>query len=644
VTVRATGSAHASSRHGRLNACAALVALRLILPATLAAQDAAPPLLPTAHDPVPAHPAGYWLAPVPATALTAPLKDFARAVAVVDGGGDATSVAALVASATLDQTPIADHVKYYRGLIAGRQGRLDAAAATFSSLRGGATRTYVAEQALWRLAEVQEQRGEYTLAAETFARLLAGKPGEPDRVAHQLGITRERAGDAAGAVEAHRIVYYDYPLSPDASASGDVLERLEDVNVPFPSRLEKTRARAAALYAARRWALARAAYVEVAAATTGDDHDAAEVRIAAADVQARQFRAAADRLRPLTGAGAHQAEAQLHYALALRGLGDVNGYVQAVRALADGHRQSPYAEEALDGLAVWYVLRDDDAAAAEIFGMLVQRFPADRFAERAAWKPAGGPTATATTSPPWPTSRPAPATSRAPITGRRGSTGRRQAAPGRRGRRHRAFRAHGHRLSQQLLRPAGAFAQLGGTPRCRRAWWKPRAAGGAAAHGAPDRGAAGARLNDLALAEAQFARGCSAFTGAPGHGGARASSGRTAAAGDQRDETRLPAVPRLGRAVAAAGCAAGHLPDRLLAAARRQREAARPRSVSRRRARLAGIHLRCRHRLVGRGDRADADHAGHRPQRGAAARHQAVLDEAAHRSRSEHGHRHRILR
>lgn len=387
MTVRAGRYARASSRSGRRHASATLLALVLLLPSAAAhAQEAAPPLQPTAHEPVPAQPAGYWLAPVPATALTPPLKDFARAVAVLESGGDATSVAALVAAATLDQSPIADHVKYYRGLIALRQGRLDAAAATFGSLRAGAPRTWIAEQALWRLAETQEQRGEYALAAETFARLLAGKPGEPDRVAHQLGVTRERAGDAAGAIEAHRLVFYDYPLSPDAAASGEVLERLAGVNVPFPARLEKTRARAAALYAAKRWALARAAYVEVAAATSGDEHDAADVRIAAADVQAKQFRAAVDRLRPLTGAGAHQAEAQLHYALALRGLGDVNGYVQAVRALADTHRESPYAEEALDGLAVWYVLRDDDAAAAEIFGLLVQRFPGGRFAERAAWK------------------------------------------------------------------------------------------------------------------------------------------------------------------------------------------------------------------------------------------------------------------
>ena len=386
MTVRAAGVARVSSRQGWLGVVAALMALLIIGASPDAAQEAAPPLLPTAHEPVPAQPAGYWLAPAPVTALTAPLRDFARAVVVVDSGGDAASVSALVSASALDASPLADYAKYYRGLVALRQSRLDAAAATFGSVGAGGARSYIAEQALWRLGEVQEQRGEYALASATFARLLASKPGEIDRVAHRLGVARERAGDLTGSIEAHRLVYYDYPLSADASSSGDVLERLRATDVPFPARLEKTRARAAALYASRRWALARAAYVEVASATTGDVHDGAEVRIAAADVQARQFRAAVERLRPLLRAGAHQAEAQHHHALALRGLGDVNGYVQAVRALADAQRQSPYAEEALNDLAVWHVLRDDDASAAETFGQMVQRFPGGRFAERAAWK------------------------------------------------------------------------------------------------------------------------------------------------------------------------------------------------------------------------------------------------------------------
>ena len=384
MTARVAGAARASSRQGGLGVVAALTAL-LLIGAAPEAQDA-PSLRPTAHDPVPAQPSAYWLAPAPATALTPALRDFARAVVGIDGGGDASSVSALVSAPTLDASPLAEHVKYYRGLVALRQGRLDAAAATFGSIGAPNARSHIAEQALWRLAEVQQQRGEYALASETFARLLASKPAEPDRVAHQLGIARERAGDPAGAIEAHRRVYYDYPLSPDAASSGEVLERLNVADAAFPGRLEKTRARAAALYAARRWAPARAAYVEVAGATTGEVHDGAEVRIAAADVQARQFRAAVDRLRPVMGAGAHQAEARHHYGLAARGLGDINGYVQAVRALAETHRQSPYAEEALDALATWYVRNDDDAAAAAVFSLIVERFAAGRFAERAAWK------------------------------------------------------------------------------------------------------------------------------------------------------------------------------------------------------------------------------------------------------------------
>ena len=387
MTAGAPGITRASGRRWRPSVGVGLVVLGLVGAAPDAArQETSQTLSPTAHDPVPTQLSAYWLQPAPETALSPQLKDFARAVGIVDGGGDVTSVASLLAAPALDSSPLSDYVKYYRGVVAERRNRLDEAAATFAALGSGMARTHLAGQALWRLGEVQEQRGEYELAAATFARLLAAKPADADRVAHRLGVARERAADLAGAIEAHRLVYYDYPLSPDAEASGAVLERLRGTDVPFPARLDKARARAAALYAARRWALARAAYVEVAANSTGDVHDGAEVRIGVADVQAKQYRAAADRLRSLTGTGTHQAEAQLHYALAVRGLGDANGYAQAVRALADTHRQSPYAEEALNGLATWHVLADDDAAAAEVFGMMVQRFPAGRFAERAAWK------------------------------------------------------------------------------------------------------------------------------------------------------------------------------------------------------------------------------------------------------------------
>jgi soluble lytic murein transglycosylase len=368
-------------------ACTTLAALVVLAPAGGATrQEGGEILQPTRHDPLPAQPTGYWLTPAPAAALTQPLRDFARAVAVIDDGGDVTSVAPLLDSSALDTTPVVDHVRYYRGLVAMKQNRLDTAAGFFTSVATATTRSAVVEQALWRLADVHELRGQYGLARDVLTRLLASGPAEPDRVSHRLGVAAERAGDVAASIAAHRVTHFDYPLSPDAEASGEVLERLHAAAGPFPDRLEKMRARAAALYAARRWSAARAAYLDLAGEAAGEVKDGAHVRIAGADVQAKQYRAAIDRLRPLMGEGPHQAEARFQYGLALRGQGDVNGYVQSVRALVEAQPQSPYTEDALNALATWYVLRDDDAAAAEVFGQLVQRFPAGRHAERAAWK------------------------------------------------------------------------------------------------------------------------------------------------------------------------------------------------------------------------------------------------------------------
>jgi soluble lytic murein transglycosylase len=353
--------------------------------ALLVAQDATTDLVPTTHDPVPANPAAYWVAPAPAASLTPALRDFAKAVLLIESG-DVTSVTPSLLGAALDATPLVDHARYYRGVLAERQGQLDDAAALYARVATSTARSYAAEQALWRLAEVHELRGQYAPAAEVFGRLVAAKPAQLDRAWHRRGVALERSGDQPGSVAAHRVVYYDFPLAPDAEASGDVLDRLERLDVPFPDRVEKQRARADALYAARRWTPARAAYVGAMAGASREQRERAEIRIAAADVQAKQFRAAIDRLRPLLDAGAHQAEARLHHALALRGLGDEDGYVKAVRTLAEAHPHDPHTEEALNALATWYTVRDDDASAANVFGLMLQRFPAGRFAERAAWK------------------------------------------------------------------------------------------------------------------------------------------------------------------------------------------------------------------------------------------------------------------
>ncbi len=389
-----TERAWRAPRHHRRSALVGLaVAVVLILDSAvrLAGQPAgvpgAPALRPTRHDPVPSQATAYWLPPAPATALTPVLRDFARAALLIDDGGDAGSAGVLLAAPALDASPLANHVRYYRGLVALRQSRLDEAATFFAAVGASIDRSYVVEQSLVRLAEVHEQRGQYALAAEAYARVLKSGPADEDRLTHRWGVALERAGNVAPSVSAHRRVYYDFPLSPDAEGSGEVLGRLAAQSPPFENAAAKEQARAEALYAARRWGPAREAYARVSASVpAGPDREQAAVRMAAADVQLKQYRSAVDRLRPLAAASAHQAEAHLHLAAALRGLGDGDAYVQGVRALAAAYPQSVYAEEALNGLATWYVLRDDDASAAAVFAQMVRQFPSGRFAERAAWK------------------------------------------------------------------------------------------------------------------------------------------------------------------------------------------------------------------------------------------------------------------
>ncbi|MGE4225380.1 MAG: transglycosylase SLT domain-containing protein [Vicinamibacterales bacterium] len=372
-------------------AMAGVVAIAVVLGGTEhpfgqpAANGAGVELRPTAHDPVPADLASYWVPPAPGTAVTPALRDFARAVAVVDGHGDARSAAPLLQAAALDKTPLAAHARYYRGLVALAQDDLETAEAAFGAA-ATAGPSAVALDAGTRLAETHERQGRYAAAAAAYAQALAAQPAAPAALLHRLGVALERAGDQPGSIAAHRRVYFDYPLAADAAASGDVLERLGELDADFTGRLDRERARADALYDARRWTDARAAYGRLVDLATGDLRDRAVVRAAAADVRLKQYRAAVDRLRPHAAAGGHQAEARLHLAYAARNQGQMDVFERGVRDLAAAFPGSPYAEEGLDALATALILGDDDAGAAAVFADLVAAYPDGRFAQRAAWK------------------------------------------------------------------------------------------------------------------------------------------------------------------------------------------------------------------------------------------------------------------
>jgi soluble lytic murein transglycosylase len=131
---------------------------------------------------------------------------------------------------------------------------------------------------------------------------------------------------------------------------------------------------------------ARNAYERVRKFVEGHDRDLVAIRLAAIDALTGRARSARDTLRRYTNHARHAEEAQFALLGATRDAGDTAQYRLLARAFVDAFPTSPRAEEALNDLATHYVRADEDAKGAEIFKEMVERFPAGRFAERAAWR------------------------------------------------------------------------------------------------------------------------------------------------------------------------------------------------------------------------------------------------------------------
>ena len=61
-------------------------------------------------------------------------------------------------------------------------------------------------------------------------------------------------------------------------------------------------------------------------------------------------------------------------------------HIALSRAFVEKYPNSPFAEEVLNNLASAYIIDDQDDEADEVFREILNRYPAGRFTERAAWK------------------------------------------------------------------------------------------------------------------------------------------------------------------------------------------------------------------------------------------------------------------
>lgn len=348
-------------------------------------------LVATDHFPLPKDVSQYWFVPS-ANRATAGAKADTSFTSLTRGAkaiadGEYANGLTLVTRSELSATSLGNYARYYQALALQGLSRLPEADAVLTSLVAASPEGALGEAARLKLAEVLMARPDAARAEQLLRGMTAAPKGASDDVWMLLGAAEEALNHREQAVEAYRKVYYSFPLGGRVADAKTGLDRLKSpVGVAGGAPVAEELARAEKLFAGRRWAEARVALEPLVNVVPDEDRELVSLHLAESDVHLGRHRPARDRLKQLLENSSKEPEARYYYLSAVRGLGDRPAFVSLARELVKDHPDSPWAAEALEDLASFYVVDDQDDKADEVFRELLERFPRNRYSERAAWK------------------------------------------------------------------------------------------------------------------------------------------------------------------------------------------------------------------------------------------------------------------
>jgi soluble lytic murein transglycosylase len=336
----------------------------------------------TAHPPVPRDLASLWLVPDARPVPPLLLKNFTRAVELVEAESFDDARPSL-ATPALAKTPVADYARYYVALIDLRKGETLRAREGFHALVAARPSGVLGEWALVGEAKAAEQAGDAPAVAALYEALSQAKPEEPDAVLLGWARTLAASGNRDRALQVYRELFYGYPLSDVA-----IEARTQMGLIGGQAAIDEGRelARAEQLFTARRYSEALAAFEALPARKSGDEREIVALRLAECQYYLGRHRQALMALQPFLSDAKREAEARFFHLSATRGVGDHAAYVAAAQKLVADFGTSAWAEETLNNLATHYIVADDDASAGVVFADYLERFPQGRYGARAAWK------------------------------------------------------------------------------------------------------------------------------------------------------------------------------------------------------------------------------------------------------------------
>jgi peptidoglycan lytic transglycosylase len=324
-----------------------------------------------------------WLAPSTRTSAHAPVLE--KAAAELAAGKAALALPAF-ARATSDPA-----IGGYARLNAGRAElalkRPKEAAASARIILKSAPTGYLREAALWLAADAAEALTDWPAAVQALTELTRAPSLTPQTAWLRLGLASEQAGDRDAALRALTKVYYDFPLTADADTAAAEMATIVAAPLrPTPESFALDFRRAQQVFAAGRYADARKALSLLRDLAGPRDRTLIDLRVAECNFFLGRYASTRDALRTYVDAGnAGAAEAEYYYLSALRELGQTAQYVALARTFIDASVDQTLVELTLNDLGTYYILADDDARAAAVFGELYRRFPAGAHADRAAW-------------------------------------------------------------------------------------------------------------------------------------------------------------------------------------------------------------------------------------------------------------------
>jgi soluble lytic murein transglycosylase len=251
-----------------------------------------------------------------------------------------------------------------------------------STTPGGA----LGEAALWLMADAAEQQEDWAEAVRALQALSGLKTPSQSLANFRLGRAALKINELRVAKEAFERVYYEFPLSPEAGDAEGQIKAFSPA-APDADLVARELVRAELLYSGRRYADARKAFALLATRAPLGDPALAALRLAECDLYLQRHKIALDALKPIAArSGPRADEAAYGVVTALRLLKRDAEYVPEVRRLVGTYPASPFAEQALNELATYHIVADEDPEAAKVFTEMVSRWPQGTYAERAIWK------------------------------------------------------------------------------------------------------------------------------------------------------------------------------------------------------------------------------------------------------------------